>query len=48
MLQPLQSRRERSLFFSFSGMNNIPITRERAYQEARVKGRERDSSQCDR
>jgi len=42
----LWSRRERSLFFSFSGMNNIPSAGERAHQEANEN--ERDSSQCDR
>lgn len=41
MLQLLHSRRERSLFFSFSDMDNIPSTGERAHQEASVKGRER-------
>lgn len=41
MLQLLHSRRERSLFFSFSDMDNIPSAGERAHQEASVKGRER-------
>lgn len=41
MLQLLHSKRERSLFFSFSDMDNIPSAGERAYQEASVKGRER-------
>lgn len=41
MLQLLHSRRERSLFFSFSEMDNIPSAGERAHQEASVKGRER-------
>lgn len=47
-LQPLWSRRERSLFFSFSGMNNIPSAGERAYQEANGKGREIAASVTDK
>lgn len=37
----LRSSRERSLFFSFGGMNNIPSAGEREYQEASVKRGER-------
>ncbi|KAM9708954.1 neuroglobin isoform 1-T1 [Menidia menidia] len=39
---------ERSLFFSFSGMNNIPSARERAHQEANEKGREIVASVTDK
>lgn len=46
--QPLWSSRERSLFFSFSGMNNIPSAGERAYQEANGKGREIAGSVTDK
>lgn len=47
-LQLIWSSREISLFFSFSGVNNIPRAGERAYQEANRKGRESDRSLCDR
>ncbi|KAM7402985.1 hypothetical protein PAMA_003759 [Pampus argenteus] len=47
-LQPDWSRGERSLFFSFSGMNNIPSAGERAYQEANRKGREIAASVTDK
>lgn len=48
MLQPYRSRRERFLFFSFSGMNNIPSAGERAYQEANRKEREIAASVTDK
>lgn len=47
-LQPIWSSRAKSLFFSFSGMNNIPRAGERAYQEANGKGREIEASVTDK
>lgn len=44
-LQLIWSSREISLFFSFSGMNNIPRAGERAYQEANRRG-EREIEAC--